>query len=329
MTTKVTVASFRRREYIRLFPKQQLLVVGDFMVDAYVRGTVSRLSPEAPVPVVEVQSESLQMGGAGNVLSNILGLGGTCIPCGVIGNDSAGEWMRQTLTTQGIPGDGMVIEEGRHTTRKTRIIAHRQQMVRYDEETRTAISKKTENRLYDVIEGKMPGTNGLVISDYAKGVITNGLLKRILPLANKAGIPVIVDPKLREITSYRGATLITPNQAEAAMASGIVISDDASLLTAGAILLKKMRPGAVLITRGEKGMALFEPGSTVTHIVAEAREIFDVTGAGDTVVATLALALCAGMPMSDAARLSNVAAGVVVEKVGTAVITKDTLLARL
>jgi D-beta-D-heptose 7-phosphate kinase/D-beta-D-heptose 1-phosphate adenosyltransferase len=313
------------KKWVELFSRQTVLVVGDLMLDHYIWGAVSRISPEAPVPVVNVSSESIRFGGAGNVLHNILTLGGKGIIAGVVGSDNAGKWIAHELASRGVPCEGILLDADRPTTQKTRIIAHHQQVVRYDHEKIAPLPSKTEKGLIDFVVGAIPGVNGIILSDYAKGVVTPRLIKTLLPIAKKRGVPVLVDPKVGHFPSYKNVTLITPNHLEATQATGIAIRDEQTLLAAGAWLLKKMVCEAILITRGEAGMSLFERGGKVTHIPTEAKDVFDVTGAGDTVIGTLALGLCAGAPLVDAARLANCAAGLAVGIVGTAAIEKEML----
>ena len=313
------------KKYLNRFAGHKVLVVGDLMLDHYIWGTVKRISPEAPVPVVNVLSESVLLGGAGNVLHNILTLGGNGALCGVVGSDDAGRWLTQELQSKGMDLNGVISEDNRPTTKKTRIIAHQQQVVRYDHEKKDSISAKTEKKFIDFILTQLTEVDCMVISDYSKGVITHGLMNAILPAALKRGISVIVDPKVSHFPLYKKVTLITPNHLEASQASGIDIENETSLCKAGRFLLKNLQCEAVLITRGEHGMSLFEKGGAITHIPAEAKQVFDVTGAGDTVVSTLSLALAAGAPMPVASRLANHAAGVVVGMVGTTAIQKEML----
>jgi len=316
------------RKWVERFSRQTVLVVGDLMLDHYIWGVVSRISPEAPVPVVNVSSESLRLGGAGNVLHNILALGGRGLIAGVVGPDNAGKWMTQEFASKGVECSGIFLDVDRPTTKKTRIVAHHQQVVRYDHEKNEAMPSKTEKGLLDFIVGAMPRINGIIVSDYAKGVVTPRLFRRLLPIAKKRKVPIFVDPKVGHFPYYKNVTLMTPNHLEVAQAMGRVVQDVRDVEEAGRALLKKMACEALLITRGERGMSLFERGATgvqVTHIPTEAKDVFDVTGAGDTVIAALALAVCAGASWVDAARLANCAAGLAVGIVGTAAISKDAL----
>lgn len=310
---------------LKQFSHSRVLVLGDLMLDHYIWGSVKRISPEAPVPVVNVNSESVRLGGAGNVLNNILGLSGQAALCSVIGSDDAGDWIRDRLQSKGLALDGVVIESARPTTKKTRIIAHQQQVVRIDHEEQGAILSKTEDKMIAYLLGELDKIVCLAISDYAKGVVTEKLLSVVLPAAIKAGIPIVVDPKVSHLSLYKGVTLITPNNLEASQASGIEIEDETTLSIAGKQLLDQTGAEAVLITRGEQGMSLFKRDGTITHIPTKAKEVYDVTGAGDTVLSTLALAVAVGAPLASAARLANLAAGIVVGIVGTAAIKKEVL----
>ncbi len=311
---------------IKRFPGTRTLVVGDVMLDHYVWGDVTRISPEAPVPVVNVTKESVLLGAATNVVNNIHALGGRVSVCGVIGRDEAGRQLVHLLRGQGIQTDGLIVEEGRPTTIKTRVIAHSQQVVRFDRENKNGIEPDTHNQIFDLVKQHIQdGLDAIVLSDYSKGVVTKGLVRDIVKLARKNNVIVSVDPKVNHFSIYNGVTILTPNTKEASFGSGVDIEDDKSLLKAGALLLKRLKCEAVLITRGEHGMSLFERGGKIVHIPTVAQEVFDVTGAGDTVISTLTLAMAAGADMADAARISNYAAGIVVGVVGTATVDPETL----
>jgi len=307
------------------FGDARLLVVGDLIMDHFIWGKVKRISPEAPIPVVEVDSENLLLGGAANVAHNISSLGGKVAVSGVVGKDSDGRKLVRELKKRRVGTEGVIVEEGRPTTIKTRIIAHSQQVVRFDRERGGGIEETVTGAAYDYLEGAVDEVDVVVISDYAKGFLTRELVRKVIALANKRGKPVVVDPKVNHIGHYKGAAIMTPNNNEASQASGTEIVDEASLLKAGRSLLRSSGCGAVLITRGEHGMSLFEKGKKVCHIPTVAREVYDVSGAGDTVVANLALALAAGAGFRAAAALANYAAGIVVSKVGTAVVGADEL----
>lgn len=312
------------------FLKTRILVVGDVMLDHYVWGNVSRISPEAPVPVVSVTRENVLLGAATNVVNNIHSLGGNVSLCGVIGPDDAGRQLIQMLGTEGIGTDGLIVEEGRPTTIKTRVIAHSQQVVRFDRETKNGIQPETHERIFEFVKRKVrEGLDALVLSDYSKGVVTKELVKDIVTLARKKDIIVSVDPKVNHFGMYSGVTILTPNAKEASIGSKIDIEDDQTLIKAGALLLKQLKCSAVLITRGEHGMSLFERNGRITHIPTVAQEVFDVTGAGDTVISTLTLAMAAGANVIDAARISNYAAGIVVGVVGTGTVNPKELKRRI
>jgi len=318
--------SKRLIRFIDRFTKANILVVGDVMLDHYIWGKVSRISPEAPVPVVNVTTENLLLGGSTNVVNNIHALGGRVIVCGVIGHDDAGRQLVHMLRVQGIHTDGLIVEDNRSTTIKTRIIAHSQQVVRFDRETRSAIEKDTHRQIFKFVQQQVKdGLDAIVISDYCKGVVTSELVRDIVKLAKKNNVIVSVDPKVAHFGIYSGVSILTPNTREAAIGSKIEIEDDESLLKAGDLLLKKLKCRAVLITRGEHGMTLFEHNGKVTHIPTMAREVYDVTGAGDTVISTLTLAMAAGAGMADSAKIANYAAGIVVGVVGTATVRPEDL----
>jgi rfaE bifunctional protein kinase chain/domain len=318
--------SKRLIKFVDQFPRTRTLVVGDVMLDHYVWGSVSRISPEAPVPVVSVTKENVLLGGASNVVNNIHSLGGRVSVCGVIGRDDAGRQLIHMLRNQGIPTDGLIVEENRSTSIKTRVIAHNQQVVRFDRETKNGIEKDTHLRIYDFVKQRVRDSlDAIVLSDYSKGVITKGLVRDIIKLARKNGVIVSVDPKVNHFGMYSGVTILTPNSKEASIGAKIDIEDEKSLLKAGALLLKRLKCDAVLITRGEHGMSLFERGGRITNIPTVAQEVFDVTGAGDTVISVLTLAMASGAGMVDAARISNYAAGIVVGVVGTAAVKPEEL----
>jgi D-glycero-beta-D-manno-heptose-7-phosphate kinase len=320
------VARARAEQLTEKFAGRRLLVLGDLMLDEFIWGRVRRISPEAPVPVVEVERQTLVLGGAGNVAANLVALGAQPVPLGVVGNDTDAERLRASLKAVGISDAGIVVDSARATTLKTRIIAHNQQVVRADRESRAPISAAIEDVIIEHFTGELTTADAVVVSDYSKGLLTPKVLAGTLAAARQRDIPVCLDPKTRSFEMYQPVTIITPNNQEAAEAAGLAIEDEASLIEAGRRLLGGIDCRAVLITRGEEGMALFTDGGEVTRIPTVAREVYDVTGAGDTVIATLALALAAGATFAEAAILANHAAGVVVGKVGTATVTRDELL---
>ncbi|MCI0490600.1 MAG: D-glycero-beta-D-manno-heptose-7-phosphate kinase [Blastocatellia bacterium] len=317
----------RAEKLIGGFESKRIVVLGDVMLDEFIWGRVRRISPEAPVPVVEVERDSLALGGAGNVASNLVALGAIPAILGVVGDDLNAERLRSVLRSEGMSDEGLIVDSGRPTTLKTRIIAHHQQVVRADRENRQPVAAEIEDRLVERFCREIETADAVVVSDYNKGLLTPGLLARTLDEGRKRGVTVCLDPKMRSFVYYQPVTIITPNNQEAAEASGISIEDESSLIEAGRRLLDSIDCRAVLVTRGEEGMTLFIDDGEVTHIPTVAREVYDVTGAGDTVIATLALSLAAGAPMAEAAVLANHAAGVVVGKLGTATVTREELIA--
>jgi rfaE bifunctional protein kinase chain/domain len=317
----------RAIHYLSRFGSSRVLVVGDIMLDEYVWGSVRRISPEAPVPVVAVRDDTHVLGGAANVAVNIAGLQAKTHLIGLIGTDNAGKDILRMLRKQGIGVSGIVSESGRPTTRKTRVIAHNQQVVRVDREKKDPPGEKARDELLKNIASLVPQVDGVVLSDYRKGMLTREVVSEVIALAGKHGAFVAVDPKHPDFAYYAGCTIITPNKSEAEAAmGGQDLSGDVAISAAGRALLKKARAAAILITRGEEGMSLVERGRSASfHVPALARQVFDVTGAGDTVIATLAVAMGAGVPIRDAALLANVAAGVVVGEVGTSPITIEKL----
>ncbi len=311
---------------IRNFSKVRILVVGDIMLDRFIWGGVSRISPEAPVPVVVVEKETFLLGGAANVVNNIHSLGGKVSLCGVIGDDEIGRKIMQRLDEMGIERQGVMVESGRQSTVKTRIIAHHQQLLRIDRETIHPPTGRTVQILLKYLNGHLGTFNGIILSDYGKGLLTRGLIHHTIRLARERKRYVMVDPKVKNFFFYREATVVTPNTNEASSASGITITDEASLEKAGKMLLKRLKCEALVITRGEEGMAIFEPHQKPFLVPTEAREVYDVTGAGDTAIATMALAFGAGAPIRMAAELANHAAGIVVGKVGTATVEQKELI---
>jgi len=312
---------------VRRFSKKKVLVLGDVMLDRFVWGAVSRISPEAPVPVVEVRKETTCLGGAANVAANVRSLGGEPLPLAVVGNDAEGELLKAKFRELGTAVGGIFIDKARPTSIKTRIIAHHQQICRTDREDRTSLSPDLRRKVAAWFRAHLEIADAVIVSDYAKGLISLSLLRQVLPLARAAQKPVCVDPKLKNLASYRPATVITPNLLETELASGMNIVTEQDLLRAGRKILRKTGIDHLLVTRGEHGMALFDADSRITQIPTLAREVFDVTGAGDTVISALALGLVAGLSVLEAAILSNIAAGIVVAKLGTAAATPDELLA--
>ncbi len=322
----------RLETILKKFPKVKIVVVGDVMMDRFIWGRVSRISPEAPVPVVLVdnndKSETLRLGGAANVANNIQSLGGEVLLCGVVGDDELGLKFREKLEENGIQTEGIFTEKGRQTTIKTRIFANQQQVVRIDRETIDHPKIHILQDFTNFIVRKIEDFDGIIISDYGKGVLTGTLIRAIIRKARRSRKPVLVDPKLRNYRFYKGATVVTPNTKEASEASRVPIVDRSSIEKIGDKLLKELKCRALVITRGEEGMAIFEPHRKPAYVRTDRVEVFDVTGAGDTVIGTLALGLGTGLDVSirEAAELANYAAGVVVGRMGTAAATRKDLI---
>ncbi|MDQ1707744.1 MAG: D-glycero-beta-D-manno-heptose-7-phosphate kinase [Pyrinomonadaceae bacterium] len=318
----------RAAELLAALPQKRIVVLGDVMLDEFVWGHVTRISPEAPVPVVDIQRESVHLGGAANVLANVVALGAQAAVVGVVGKDSAGARLRASLkeTCPQQPDSYLVVDESRPSTTKTRIIAHSQLVVRADREQRTPVNGNTEKRLLASLRDALRQADAFVVSDYDKGVVTPQILGDILQFAYDR-VPVLIDPKIRNFPYYRPASLITPNHHEALRLTNLEEDSDAGLHHAARVIREKLSCDAVLITRGERGIMLLEGYNDPVFVGTTAREVYDVTGAGDTVIATLATALAAGATMLEAAYLANHAAGIVVGKVGTATASAAELLA--
>ncbi len=308
--------------HLARFSRSRVLILGDVMLDEYMWGTVSRISPEAPVPVVAVRSESVRVGGAGNVATNVAALGGRATLIGLVGNDTAAERLSHELELAGVKSDGLVEDGSRPTTIKSRVVAGSQHVVRFDRESDAPASRAIRARVMAAVRERLPEADMLLISDYAKGVVSPGLVREVLALAARSGRMVAVDPKVQHLPLFKRVTVVAPNHHEAAAAARLTIRCEADLLRVGRVLLRRLNARAILITRGEQGMSLFETGKPVVHIPTVAREVYDVTGAGDTVMGALSLALAAGADMREAAVIANFAAGVVVGKRGTATVTR-------
>lgn len=311
-----------------------VLVIGDVMMDEYIWGNVSRISPEAPVPILDVISESQTLGGAANVIHNLHTLGGKSLLCSVIGDDAIGKRLQQRLLALGGNLEGLLIDSTRPTTIKTRIIAqyhrHYQQMLRLDRESRSDISAEQIGGILEIVTKTLPTLDAIIIEDYGKGVVTGELVREVIAMSKQAGKIVAVDPKTNHFARYAGASVITPNHFEAGASLNFPIESHQDLLLAGQRLVEQMNTDYVLITRGKEGMSLFERESRMaTHIPTMAREVFDVAGAGDTVIAALTLGLASGVNPVEAVLLSNAAAGVVVGKMGVATVNQEELLAQL
>ena len=302
----------------------RVLVVGDVMLDRYWWGSVTRISPEAPVPVVRLQRSSLAAGGAANVAANIVGLGAKPILIGIVGNDPEAQLLRGVLSDCGVAPDDLIETANRPTTAKTRVVAHGQQVVRVDRETEGSLTAEDAEKVVKKVSDTLELVDAIVVSDYAKGMLTNAVLSEILDSARVKGISVLVDPKGKDYSKYRGSTLLTPNRREAAEACKLEDCGSSVVEIAGTRLLTEIG-GSVLITQGDEGMTLFQADREPLHYLAMAREVYDVTGAGDTVIATVATALATGATLARAAQMANTAAGIVVEQVGTTTISASEL----
>ncbi|MFH0772389.1 MAG: D-glycero-beta-D-manno-heptose-7-phosphate kinase [Candidatus Omnitrophota bacterium] len=311
------------------FKDIRILVIGDLILDEFVWGDTSRISPEAPVPVVLVERESLMPGGAANVANNISALGAKAHLVGVIGTDEYGRRLGDILKEKNVNLEGVVSDAERPTTLKTRVVARHQQVVRIDREKMSALSEAVNRRIVNYVREKIDEFDGIIIEDYGKGVITPRLLKEIIPLAKKRNKIITVDPKEEHFSYYGGVTAITPNRKEAEAAAGFKAKDEESLNKLGRKLLDKFKLEAALVTLGEYGMRVFERSGKITQIPTVAQEVFDVSGAGDTVIAAFTVSLGAGARMIEAAHISNFAAGIVVGKVGVATTSQPELKARI
>jgi rfaE bifunctional protein kinase chain/domain len=321
------MAASKLSDVVDRFTDTRLMVIGDLMLDRFIWGDVDRISPEAPVPVLRVSSESFRLGGAANVIHNIRSLGGDVMACGVIGDDDAGKKVLSGLRRVGASTSGVLTDRRHQTTQKTRIIAspRHQQIVRLDRENHGPIRDATLTKLRTFLQKPASHCDGIVISDYGKGVVHQELLAAVANLVLKNRTVYVVDPKKENYYHYSHATLVTPNKIEASEASGIPIFDEKSLRAAGKRLLSMWRAQAIMITRGPEGVSLFRSGDAVSHFPTEPRDIFDVTGAGDTVVAVCALALACGASFENAAVLANLTAGLAGDEVGTVAVPREKL----
>lgn len=307
------------------FSKVKVLIVGDIMLDRYWWGSVSRISPEAPVPVVTLDKTSLLAGGAANVAANVAGLGAKPYLVGITGEDEEAKMLAEVLRKANISSSFLVLLKNRRTTVKTRIVAHNQHVVRIDQENTHVLSKEEEQVVFKKIEAIIDEVDIVIISDYAKGLISEKLAKRLITKTVTLQKKILVDPKGKNYSKYKGATLLTPNQREAVQATNLDEYEKDSVEKSGNILLESLSVEALLITRGEKGMTLFQKNKEIEHLKALARKVYDVTGAGDTVIASLAVMLASGADFREAANIANVSAGLVVEQIGTTAISLETL----
>jgi D-glycero-beta-D-manno-heptose-7-phosphate kinase len=322
-----TISKQRAADLLSEIGTRNIVVLGDVMLDEFLWGEVTRISPEAPVPVVDIRRESTHLGGAANVLANLLALGAQAAVIGVVGDDFAGERIRSSVHDKSaLQTDAeLVIDTSRPTTIKTRIIAQNQMVVRADREHRAPVNGQTEDLIISAVKAAIENAHALIVSDYDKGVVTPRILSEVLPAAY-GRIPVLIDPKMRNFDAYHPATLVTPNHHEALRLAGLEEDSDGTLRTAAQMIRDRLGCDAVLITRGDRGMMLVEGDSDPVNVETAAREVFDVTGAGDTVIAALGAALAAGASMAEAAVLANHAAGIVVGKLGTATASAEEVL---
>lgn len=307
------------------FKDSRILILGDLLLDEYIWGDAERISPEAPVPVVHIKNREIRPGGAANVAMTILALGGTPLLSGVIGDDETGHRFRSTLTNLGFSTDGLVVENGWMTPLKTRVLASNQQMLRIDNENIKPIEPSSRQKLLEHLISEFNRSDAFLISDYAKGTVTAELLAPLLDEAKLHDLIITVDPKPSNMNLYKGVTLVSPNLKEAASASGITIKDRTSLGLAARKLLHTIAPKALLITRGAEGLSLYTHDGESHHLPAMTSHVYDVSGAGDTMIGTLTLAMGADANLMEATEIANCAAGVVVRKPGVATVTPDEL----
>ena len=312
----INLSEKRIKELEKNFTGKQIAVIGDMMLDGYFWGDVKRISPEAPVPVLEVEEEFFRFGGAANVALNIGSLGGIAIPVGVIGYDNYGTIFTSLLNEFKIMDDGIIIDESRPTTTKTRVIADSHHVVRIDKESKEYINNSIEKKLYGFIESKIDELDGIILQDYNKGVLTESLIKNIIELANKSKKLITVDPKFENFFSYKNVTVFKPNRKEVETKLGTRIISAEDISVAGKKLLDELKSKYLLLTLGEEGIAIFKNGKPVERMETKARKVADVSGAGDTVISTLTIALAAGANIIEASYLANYAGGLVCEEVG-------------
>ena len=308
---------------------KKVVVVGDLILDKYIQGKADRISPEAPVPVVEVTHESVRFGGSANVAYNISSLGGIVEVIGVVGDDQNGETLMDMFNRSGIGTNGIFIDSGRPTSTKSRLMANRQQIVRIDRESKAPLAESAFSVLVESALSKMTDSDAIIFEDYDKGVVDSEFIHQVLKKRSFHPQPVVVDPKVENFWNYKGVTSITPNLKEASTAVKRPITDDESLISVGCEIVDRLELNSLLITRGEDGMTLFQPDAgqvSVNHISTQPREVFDVTGAGDTVVSVYTLALAAGADFITAAKLANYAGGIVVGEMGCVAVTSEQLM---
>jgi rfaE bifunctional protein kinase chain/domain len=321
----VTLSAKRLNILKSRFSGLKIAVIGDMMLDCYYRGDVKRISPEAPVPIVEVENEFYRFGGAANVILNISKLGGIPFPVGVIGRDIFGTIFSSLLEEAGIKAEGIIIDESRPTTAKTRVIAEHQHLVRIDRESKQYINREFQNKLYGYLEDNIKSLDGIILQDYNKGVLTPSIIEKVILLANKYKVLITVDPKFYNFFLYKNVDVFKPNRKEAEDILGLKIKNDEDISKVGRILLEKLKAKNVLLTLGEDGMAVFKSGKKEKRMPTKAHKVADVSGAGDTVISTLTMAIAAGANVYEACYLANYAGGLVCEEVGIVPIMIDKL----
>jgi D-beta-D-heptose 7-phosphate kinase/D-beta-D-heptose 1-phosphate adenosyltransferase len=319
----------RAREILDRAKGRRIAVVGDLILDRYLWGYVSRISPEAPVPVVEIESETIGLGGAGNVVHNLRTLGARPVPVGVVGNDAAGEVLSGILKNVCSDVRGVLKIASRLTSEKTRIIASDQHVVRADRESVIDIGESEERALISTLEEMLPEIDAIIVQDYNKGVVTARVIEGVLAAVRRRGIPIAVDPKFNNFFAFKGVTVFKPNKKEIESALGVNIASDSQMEEAGRTLFERLGCQHILVTRGEQGMTLFYDPHHIEHIHTRARKVHDVSGAGDTVISTLSVAMTGGAELGECAVLANYAAGVVCEEVGVIPIERDRLIAAI
>jgi len=316
----------RLEEIQKSFAGKRIAVVGDLMLDRYFWGTVSRISPEAPVPVVEVDEESTRLGGAANVANNIAALGGVPLMIGVVGKDIGADILQNLVAGNGFPTGGIVVDDSRPTTIKTRVIAHSQHVVRIDQEEKVDLNADTQARVLASLESQIASLDGIILEDYNKGVLTKGLIKSVIKLAKDHKKTITVDPKFNNFFDYQGVSVFKPNRKETEEALGRPLHTFQDIETAARELFTRLNAENVLLTLGEKGMLLLERNGSLAHVETKTRNVADVSGAGDTVIATLTLAMVAGATVTESAALANYAGGIVCGEIGIVPIDKSVLI---
>jgi rfaE bifunctional protein kinase chain/domain len=312
----IKISEKRLLQLKKNFENKRIAIVGDMMLDIYFWGDVKRISPEAPVPVLEVENEFYRFGGAANVALNIASLGGIAQPVGIIGYDNYGTIFNSLLSDQKISHNGIIVDDGRPTTAKTRVIADSQHIVRIDKESKEIIGKNIQNKIFDYVKSIINDLDAIILQDYNKGVLSSSLISQLIEMANKNKKLITVDPKFNNFYEYRNVTVFKPNRKEAEDILGMKIKTDSDISFAGNTLLKKLNAKNILLTLGEGGIAVFEKGKPEKRMPTKARKVADVSGAGDTVISTLTVALAAGANIYEASYLANYAGGIVCEEVG-------------